>query len=456
VLLGSGAPIGACVVDTGARGVPVADRSSTLTIAALCTAAAGVVHAFASYQHDLSTFLGASMATTAGLQVLAAVALFAFGHRLLVAAVTAINAAALLSGVLAHTTGLPLPGMSTAAEFDAQLVAVLCLETAAVLAATLHLAGAGAPVGGSPRWLVPAAALVAVAVAAPASAVRHDHTDHGHAPGEVAAAADHHGGNGGGAAHADDAKLRYDAFTAGMSEQQVNAALDVHAKWLSDYLMRNGTAGLSRATADAFSKRAMREALSSPEGNGGHGHTGPAEWKPIPDQATRDALATHLAQARAAASKYPTAADATKARYVMVAPFLPGLGAHYLNAAYVLDGVIDASKPEVLLYSSNQPDARVVGVSYLTPGNAATQPEGLAGPNDLFHFHDNLCIVSRMAIPASDAAACTSVGGRISGGFGGVTVWMNHVWVVPGWESPWGLFSSENPEITLAVGLPTR
>jgi hypothetical protein len=429
-------------------------------VAALCTAAAGVVHAFASYQHDLSTFLGASMAATAGLQVVGAVALFAIGHRYLVAAVTAVNAGAALAGVLAHTTGLPLPGMSTAAEFDAQLVAVLCLETAAVLAATLHLAGAAVPVGGSPRWLIPSTVLVAVAVAAPASAVRHDHADRSHAPGEVAAAADHHDG-GGGAAQADDdddddAKLRYDAFTAGMSEQQVNAALDVHAKWLSDYLMRTGAAGLPRATADAFSKRAMREALTSPEGNGGHGHTGPAEWKPIPDQATRGALATQLAQARAAALKYPTAADATKARYVMVAPFLPGLGAHYLNPAYVLDGVIDASKPEVLLYSSNQPDARVVGVSYLTPGNAATQPEGLAGPNDLFHFHDSLCIVSRMAIPASDAAACTSVGGRISGGFGGVTVWMNHVWVVPGWESPWGLFSSENPEITLAVGLPTR
>jgi hypothetical protein len=426
-----------------------------LTIAALSTAAAGVVHAFASYQHDLSTFLGASMAVAAGLQVVGAVVLFAIGRRLLAAAVTVLNAGAVLVGVLAHTTGLPLPGMSVAAEFDAQLVAVLCLETAAVLAATLHLAGTSMAIGHGPRWLIPAAVLVAVAVAAPASAVRHDHTDHSHVPGEVAAAADHHGGTGG-TAHADDAKLRYDAFTAGMTEQQVNAALDAHAKWLSDYLQRNGKPGLTREAADAFSKRAMREALTSPEGNGGHGHTGPAEWKTIADQATRDALATQLAQARAAALKYPTAADATKARYVMVAPFLPGLGAHYLNPAYVLDGVIDANKPEVLLYSSNQPDARVVGVSYLTPGNAATQPEGLAGPNDLFHFHDNLCIVSRMAIPASDAASCASVGGRVSGGFGGVTVWMNHVWVVPGWESPWGLFSSENPEITLAVGLPTR
>ena len=429
------------------------DRSSTLTIAALCTAAAGVVHSFASYQHDLSTFLGASMAATAGLQIVGAVALFSIGWRFLAAAITALNAGAALAGVLAHTTGLPLPGMANAAEFDAQLVAVLCLETAAVLAGTLHLAGAAIG-GGGRRWLIPAAVVVAVAVAAPASAVRHEHSDHSHAPGEVSAAG--HNTGTGGTEHADTAKLRYDAFTAGMSEQQVNAAIEVHARWLSDYLMRYGTAGLSREAADAFSRRAMREALTSPEGNGGHGHTGPAEWKPIPDQATRDALAAQLAQARAAALKYPTALDAMKARYVMVAPFLPGLGAHYLNAAYVLDGVIDPSKPEVLLYSSNQQDARVVGVSYLTPGNAATQPEGLAGPNDLFHFHDKLCIVRRLAIPASDAGGCESVGGRVSGGFDGLTVWMNHVWVVPGWESPWGLFSSENPEITLAVGLPTR
>ena len=30
-------------------------------------------------------------------------------------------------------------------------------------------------------------------------------------------------------------------------------------------------------------------------------------------------------------------------------------------------------------------------------------------------------------------------------------MWMGHLWQVPGWESPWGLFSGENPVINLAT-----
>jgi hypothetical protein len=33
-----------------------------------------------------------------------------------------------------------------------------------------------------------------------------------------------------------------------------------------------------------------------------------------------------------------------------------------------------------------------------------------------------------------------------------VTGWMVHAWVVPGWESPRGVFSHENPDLRCADG----
>jgi hypothetical protein len=44
---------------------------------------------------------------------------------------------------------------------------------------------------------------------------------------------------------------------------------------------------------------------------------------------------------------------------------------------------------------------------------------------------------------------CAARGGRKSGGGAG---WMSHAWVVPGCESPWGLFSGENPKLDGATG----
>jgi len=29
-------------------------------------------------------------------------------------------------------------------------------------------------------------------------------------------------------------------------------------------------------------------------------------------------------------------------------------------------------------------------------------------------------------------------------------MWMGHLWQIEGWESPWGLFSGENPLLNLA------
>jgi hypothetical protein len=422
-------------------------------ITALTTFAAGVIHIPVAGAHDLHTLLGGGMLTTAVAQIAlasalaSALALRRRGGPALLALSLPVNAAAAVILAFAYTTGLPFAGLQDPETFTGQAVAVLGLESTAALTALLALAVRP----GTPALRRVASAFVAVtvlAVAAPAVAAGPDH-DHDHDHGTHGSAAGHDHGSGG------PPQDRYTAYTAGMTPAQVDAALAGEAGWLTDYLLANSPARLSRDTAQRYSRNAVEQVVRSadPFSVGGEAHTGPSGWQPVGDPATRATEARQLQQARAAALAYPTAADAVRAGYVQVSPYLPGIGAHYVNRSYFLDGRLDAAHPEILLYGSNAPDAPVVGVSYLQTGSADQQPTGFAGPNDLWHFHNSLCVVPRMmVIPAPDEPACNSVGGTVRSGFAGQQVWMMHAWVVPGWESPWGLYSAENPELTLAVG----
>ena len=46
------------------------------------------------------------------------------------------------------------------------------------------------------------------------------------------------------------------------------------------------------------------------------------------------------------------------------------------------------------------------------------------------------------------AAQCKQAGGF----YMALTGWMVHAWVVPGWDSPQGVFSHENPDVRCADG----
>jgi hypothetical protein len=78
-------------------------------------------------------------------------------------------------------------------------------------------------------------------------------------------------------------------------------------------------------------------------------------------------------------------------------------------------------------------------------------PTGFAGPNDHWHRHSNLCIQYTKAgivvpfVPDSDVtkARCDSVKGQ----FMPRSIWMVHAWVVPGYESPKGVFSHNNNDV---------
>jgi hypothetical protein len=177
----------------------------------------------------------------------------------------------------------------------------------------------------------------------------------------------------------------------------------------------------------------------------------------IPDQpldaATRANLAQELVTARAAALRYPTVADAKRAHLLQAGTFSPETGAHYINISGAL-GPFDPANPGSYIYDGVSPTSKLIGLMYLS-GSAAA-PEGFAGPNDHWHRHFNTCVIytaKEIVVPfAADSDVKQSQCDRVHGTFMRRTTWMVHAWVVPGWESPSGVFAHDNANIRCADG----
>jgi hypothetical protein len=176
--------------------------------------------------------------------------------------------------------------------------------------------------------------------------------------------------------------------------------------------------------------------------------------KPL-DRLTRTQLAMELAAARAEALEYPTVADAEAAGMRVAGGFAPGSGAHYLNFrnAILPDGGFDVSKINSYIYDGVSPDSQIVGLMYYANSNV----EGFAGPNDHWHRHSNVCVKfggpNGIEVPfPADADVTKKQCAEAGASFMPVTGYMVHAWVVPGWESPQGVFSHENMNIRCADG----
>jgi hypothetical protein len=172
----------------------------------------------------------------------------------------------------------------------------------------------------------------------------------------------------------------------------------------------------------------------------------PDPWAPMTDRAQCDALADQLRTSREVAARYPTVADAKAAGYTLGDDYHAGLGVHYQN--WNLAGPFDPNHPLELLYDGIQPDAELVGLSYVVLPSGDDPPEGYVGDNDHWHRHRNFCLdVDRDAYNiAADILSpdeCAVLGGTFTPN----RSWMLHTWVVPGCESDWGVFSAANPRL---------
>jgi hypothetical protein len=194
------------------------------------------------------------------------------------------------------------------------------------------------------------------------------------------------------------------------------------------------------------------------------------KWVPLNahDQAI---LTQQLAEAQQAAERFPTVASAKAAGMILAGGMAPGVGAHYQSITGAFkginpDGSINAAYPASWIYASTANNAPVVGVMYIAM--TAKAPSGFIGPNDHWHQHSNVCVQfagGKIAVPfAADQNVTPQECADVHGTFMKKTVWMVHAWVVPGWESPQGVFSHDNlhvycpgnTDLTNAIGFCDR
>lgn len=387
----------------GARSSPATAPEHRVLAAALF--GAGAIHfAMAPSHLGESTVEGIGFLVAAWAQVSLGVAVLLRPTRTVLAAVSVTSLALIGAWALSRTVGLPLAPHAWHAEsvsiVDAVCVALegVALLLAAGFLATVVRAGRVASIG--------AVAAVVLATAAVASPAARDHAAHSHG--------DHgHGGDPAGAVAGHD----------------------------------HGTA--ATGTDDGgFSQLAN-----------GHQHEHGTTEPLTPAETV--ALARELAATAELVARYPTIADAEAAGWRRAGPFSPGLGTHYMGPGFVpnADGDMDPEdlRAPLLVYDGLGPDAKLAGFMYLTYGRD-TEPEGFAGPNDHWHYHERVCLKVGAGgvidtpfgadLPGVTEQMCRDAGGS----FIRFTGYMVHVWNVPGYESPDGMFTELNRRLTCPDG----
>jgi hypothetical protein len=174
---------------------------------------------------------------------------------------------------------------------------------------------------------------------------------------------------------------------------------------------------------------------------------GPDWVKPTTNAAECNTLRGQLQTARNVSVLFATADRAVKAGYARTSTYLGGVGVHYQNTN-MANQPFDPTRPAQILYDGAHANANIVGLSYfvMSPGN--TPPEGFAGKNDRWIRHTHWCLNSSSnVLIAADVLSqqeCTAAGGKtvVNPGW-----WTLHVWLVPGCESDWGVFSVSNPRL---------
>jgi hypothetical protein len=443
-------------------------------VAAAGLVGAGVIHfAYAPVHIDEAFTHGAFFVVTGWLQLAFAgvLVLRARPERLWLGAIAVVNLAVVAVWVVSRTVGVPGSDTESVGFPD---VAATLLELIVVAAAVLLLLGllddrpiaVNAMLGSAGIGAVATVVVVSMAVS-PTFAGEHSHGDdeHGHGSEQDMAATD-----GGDHAHAGArvagqdldadawAQYRFDSLAGYASDEQIRQFEDLEAEYLSEQIRNRSDLlpTLPEAEADervaTYVDWAVKNTIALLEGaqSGGEAHMeshGPIEWQPIEDPADQLELQQQLEASGTVIEKFPTVADAEAGGYYQISPYVPGIGAHWINGD--LDGNFDPAEPEMLLYNGTEQTSRLIGLSYATIG--ADAPEGFVGSNDTWHVHPALCSLGGfiVGIDGTPEELCESIGGNIASGLSDLH--MAHLWQVPGWESPWGLFSAENPQINVAT-----
>jgi hypothetical protein len=454
-----------------AGGSSVGDALRWLVIAA-CAGSAAIHFAYAPTHLDEDTAHGIFFLGVAWGQLGVAFALsrwraarapwlVAAGLNAAVAAVWALSRTVGVPGSDGESVGFP-DLLATGLEVVALAGALLAVRPALAArpVARLHPAVAG----------VAALALVGVVSASvtPSIAGDHGHTD-GHdshaatAEGESAGGDGHdHGDNQDLAAVAREDRCDLAFNTAEFNEVSVPGVPHAHddgelvdftlEEW-ADVFVDPANGLPADVVVDYIEQNQwMRDGILT----GGLTHTlDPDPWNPITDPDECEALAGELQRAKEVAATYPTVADAEAAGYHKVTNYFPGIAAHYMKFSNLDDGFV-LEAPEMLLYDGTNPTSGIVGLSYYIIQPGEEEPaEGFTADNDHYHRHVGLCIKDGVVAAGSNTSEeeCGALGGEKADG---TAAWMSHVWIAPGCESDWGIFSGANPALSVRAPGDTR
>jgi hypothetical protein len=379
---------------------------------AALSGAAGAIHLAMVPSHvDEWAAEGIAFVVAGWLQLAFAVAVLVRPARWLLRAAVAVNVVFVAAWAVTRTAGAPFGPNSGHAESSSLIdLTAVGLEVALVVLAGAALLRSGWRLPGAVPGIAAAGVVLLASVALADPSTRdHAHGSHGgtgdHAmAGHDEAGADHHAGGG---------EMRPGGDDRGLSE------------------------------------------LSN-----GHHHEMVVQEL---DAATQAELDDQLAVTREVAARYPTVADAEAAGYRRIGPYFPGIGAHYgktTPAELNPEGVMDREAllhPLAIIYTGTQPHAEVAGFMYLS--TSETEPEGFAGPNDVWHYHESLCLDRQpngeMNTPfgldnQATEAQCTGAGGQILP----VSPYMVHVWSAPGWDDDPDVstFGEVHTDLTCADG----
>jgi hypothetical protein len=439
-------------------------------LAATALVGAGIIHfAYAPVHLDEELTHGLFFLVSGWLQLLLAAALVMRSRpeRTWLAVIAVVNAAVIGVWVVSRTTGVP---GSEAESVGFPDVTATVLEAVATLAAVALFVGlvanrplrVGAGLGSVGVGAIATIAVVSMAVS-PSFAGEHSHGGeaggHSHGGDEAAGGA----GHGHGAMDMDPeewAQLRYDSLAGYAPPEVVEEFKAAEHEYLSEQirtrsdLLRTLPEDEAEARIDEYSDWAVENTISllegaqsnGPAGEGMHSH-GPTTWQPITSAEDQQELQAQLEEAGTVIEQFPDVAAAEAGGYRQISPYVPGIGAHWINGNF--DGEFEAAKPEMLLFNGTEQDSELIGLSYAAISDEP--PEGFVGPNDQWHAHPGLCMLGGLVIgiDGTPEELCESVGGEIAAGLANLQ--MMHLWQVPGWESEWGLFSAENPDINVAT-----
>lgn len=228
---------------------------------------------------------------------------------------------------------------------------------------------------------------------------------------------------------ADDIRTHSEALRD-LPESEREARIEAYLDWVIDNTLAVSGETRASATGDGVM----------------HSH-GLTEWQPVSDPGDQATLRDQLRKSATPIERFPTVADAEAAGYYQITPYVPGIAAHYTTGAF--DTGFDPTAPEMLLYNGTDPTSEIVGVTYVVLGTNDRAPDGFASANDVWHRHEALCVFEGfvVGVDGTPRELCEGIGAHIEARF---ELWMLHLWQVPGWESPWGLFSAENPSVSTA------